>query len=106
MEPKCRLVAIELLPRTTSKFGYFKISKYAYGADYHFVLGKVERIFVFYSVHQGSFRTCFCRFSSSTDKAWAAKSGLGWIGKNSNLLTQKVVLLFYRRTYYRLRFRL
>jgi epoxyqueuosine reductase len=40
------------------------------------------------------------------DKAWAAKSGLGWIGKNSNLLTQKWVLLFYRRTYYRLRSRL
>jgi epoxyqueuosine reductase len=28
------------------------------------------------------------------DKAWAAKSGLGWIGKNSNLLTQKLGLLF------------
>ena len=29
------------------------------------------------------------------DKAWAAKSGLGWIGKNSNLLTQKVGSFYF-----------
>jgi epoxyqueuosine reductase len=32
------------------------------------------------------------------DKAWAAKSGLGWIGKNSNL--KKLGLLFYCRTHH------
>jgi epoxyqueuosine reductase len=80
MEPKCRLVAIELY-RTTSKFGYFKISKYAYGADYHFVIKeKLKEFFFLFSPPLGSFRTCFCRFWV-LDKAWAAKSGLGWIGK-------------------------
>lgn len=29
------------------------------------------------------------------DKAWAAKSGLGWIGKNSNLLTQKLGSFYF-----------
>jgi epoxyqueuosine reductase len=42
----------------------------------------------------------FRRFCPVLDKAWAAKSGLGWIGKNSNLLTQKLGLLFYCRTHH------
>jgi epoxyqueuosine reductase len=40
------------------------------------------------------------------DKAWAAKSGLGWIGKNSNLLTKSRFILFYCRTHYRFRIRI
>jgi epoxyqueuosine reductase len=35
------------------------------------------------------------------DKVWAKKSGLGWVGKNSNLLNRSMgSFLFYRRNYY------
>jgi epoxyqueuosine reductase len=59
--------SIELLPRTTSKFGYFKISKYAYGADYHFVIKEKLKEFLF-SIQStiGKFQDVLCRFWPST----------------------------------------
>jgi epoxyqueuosine reductase QueG len=78
MEPKCRLVAIELLPRTTSKFGYFKISKYAYGADYHFVIKEKLKEFLFSiqsTIGEVSGRA-FVDSAPVLDKAWAAKEWL------------------------------
>ncbi|WP_299432435.1 tRNA epoxyqueuosine(34) reductase QueG [uncultured Aquimarina sp.] len=69
-----------------------KISKYAYGQDYHHVIkSKLRELQEFISETIGEVHgRAFVDSAPVLDKAWAAKSGLGWIGKNSNLLTQKV----------------
>ena len=75
----------------------YKISKYAYGQDYHFVIKEKLKEFLFSiqsSIGDVSGRA-FVDSAPVLDKAWAAKSGLGWIGKNSNLLTQKVGSFYF-----------
>jgi epoxyqueuosine reductase len=75
----------------------YKISKYAYGKDYHFVI-KEKLKELLYSIQQNIGEVSGRAFVDSApilDKAWAAKSGLGWIGKNSNLLSQKVGSFYF-----------
>ncbi|MEO7978917.1 tRNA epoxyqueuosine(34) reductase QueG [Flavobacterium sp.] len=75
----------------------FRISKYAYGQDYHFVIKEKLKEFLF-SIQENIGEVSGRAFVDSApvlDKAWAAKSGLGWIGKNSNLLTQKVGSFYF-----------
>ena len=75
----------------------YKISKYAYGQDYHFVIKEKLREFLFSiqsTIGEVSGRA-FVDSAPILDKAWAAKSGLGWIGKNSNLLTQQVGSFYF-----------
>jgi epoxyqueuosine reductase len=75
----------------------YKISKYAYGQDYHFVIKEKLQEFLF-SIQSAIGEVSGRAFVDSApvlDKAWAAKSGLGWIGKNSNLLTQKVGSFYF-----------
>tara|TARA_R110000868_G_scaffold239713_3_gene494165 strand:- start:3862 stop:4626 length:765 start_codon:yes stop_codon:yes gene_type:complete len=75
----------------------FKISKYAYGKDYHFVIKEKlkELLFSIQSTIGEVSGRAFVDSAPILDKAWAAKSGLGWIGKNSNLLTQKVGSFYF-----------
>ncbi|MDX6189043.1 tRNA epoxyqueuosine(34) reductase QueG [Flavobacterium sp. Fl-318] len=75
----------------------FKISKYAYGQDYHTVIKEKLKEFLFsIQEHIGEVSgRAFVDSAPVLDKAWAAKSGLGWIGKNSNLLTQKVGSFYF-----------
>ncbi|RED25531.1 epoxyqueuosine reductase [Flavobacterium cutihirudinis] len=75
----------------------FKISKYAYGQDYHFVI-KEKLKELLHSIEENIGAVSGRAFVDSApilDKAWAAKSGLGWIGKNSNLITQKVGSFYF-----------
>jgi epoxyqueuosine reductase len=75
----------------------FKISKYAYGQDYHSVI-KEKLKELLYSIQENIGAVHGRAFVDSApilDKAWAAKSGLGWIGKNSNLLTQQVGSFYF-----------
>jgi epoxyqueuosine reductase len=75
----------------------YKISKYAYGADYHFVI-KEKLKELLHSIHENIGAVSGRAFVDSApvlDKAWAAKAGLGWIGKNGNLLTQKVGSFYF-----------
>ena len=75
----------------------FKISKYAYGEDYHFIIKDKLKEFL----HSIQFEIgevggrAFVDSAPVLDRAWAAKSGLGWIGKNSNLITQKVGSFYF-----------
>ena len=67
-----------------------KISKYAYGKDYHRVIGKKLKnllAFIQNEIGEVNGRT-FVDIAPVMDKAWAAKSGLGWIGKNTNLINK------------------
>jgi epoxyqueuosine reductase len=69
----------------------FKIAKYAYGEDYHEVIKEKLRTLVAElqeEIGEFSFRV-FVDSAPVLEKAWAKKSGIGWIGKNSNLITKK-----------------
>ncbi len=68
-----------------------KISKYAYGEDYHFVLKeKLNPLLEFIKENIGDVDgRVFVDSAPVMDKAWAKKSGLGWIGKNSNLINKE-----------------
>jgi len=74
-----------------------KISKYAYGTDYHFVIkDKLKHLLHFIQENIGEVNgRAFVDSAPVLDKAWAAKSGLGWIGKHSNLLSQQVGSFYF-----------
>ncbi|MFZ7146610.1 MAG: tRNA epoxyqueuosine(34) reductase QueG [Bacteroidota bacterium] len=67
-----------------------KISKYAYGKDYHFVIK--EKLQELVSSIEGKIGNVegrvFVDSAPVLDRAWAKKSGLGWIGKNGNLINK------------------
>jgi epoxyqueuosine reductase len=67
-----------------------KISKYAYGRDYHKVVKKkLKELLNFIQQEIGEVEgRCFVDSAPVMERAWAKKSGLGWIGKNSLLLTK------------------
>lgn len=78
-------------PETNFDDQKLKISKYAYGKDYHFVIKDKLKEFmnlIQNRIGQVSGRV-FVDSAPVLDRAWAAKSGLGWIGKNSMLITKQ-----------------
>tara|TARA_A100000164_G_scaffold175294_1_gene155642 strand:- start:60 stop:980 length:921 start_codon:yes stop_codon:yes gene_type:complete len=77
--------------------GVPKISKYAYGTDYHFVIKeKLSQLLQTIQDEIGEVNgRVFVDSAPVMDKAWASRSGLGWIGKNTNLITQKVGSFFF-----------
>ncbi|MEP1488131.1 MAG: tRNA epoxyqueuosine(34) reductase QueG [Algibacter sp.] len=75
----------------------YKLSKYAYGNDYHHIIKhKLKSLLYFIQDEIGEVSgRAFVDSAPVLDKAWAAKSGLGWIGKHSNLLTQQVGSFYF-----------
>lgn len=75
----------------------FKISKYAYGKDYHFVIKeKLKEFYQYISDEIGEVNgRVFVDSAPVMDKAWAKKSGLGWIGKNTNIISPKEGSFFF-----------
>ncbi|WP_394367930.1 tRNA epoxyqueuosine(34) reductase QueG [Mucilaginibacter glaciei] len=74
-----------------------KISKYAYGADYHTVIkDKLKQLLQVINDKIGEVGgRAFVDSAPVLDKAWAKKAGLGWVGKNTNLLNKKVGSFFF-----------
>lgn len=78
-------------PSEKQDAGSPKISKYAYGQDYHEVIKGKLRIFLqnlqkkIGDVHGRG----FVDSAPVLERSWAQKSGLGWIGKNGNLITKQ-----------------
>ena len=74
-----------------------KISKYAYGADYHTVIkDKLKQLLAFMQDNIGEVGgRAFVDSAPVLDKAWAKKAGLGWVGKNTNLINQKSGSFFF-----------
>ncbi|MES2873866.1 MAG: tRNA epoxyqueuosine(34) reductase QueG [Bacteroidota bacterium] len=74
-----------------------KISRYAYGEDYHFVIkNKLRSLIESITENIGEVNgRAFVDSAPVLDKAWAKKSGLGWIGKNSNLINKKAGSYFF-----------
>lgn len=84
-------------PKESQTDETYKISKYAYGTDYHFVIkDKLKRLLHFIEEEIGEVDgRAFVDSAPVLDKAWAAKSGLGWMGKHSNLLTRQVGSFYF-----------
>ena len=81
----------------TYKDSNFKISKYAYGDDYHFVIkNKLKDLFEYIKEKTGDINgRVFVDSAPILERAWAEKSGLGWIGKNTNLISKKNGSFFF-----------
>lgn len=74
-----------------------KISKYAYGFDYHEVIkDKLKEFLNTLKEQIGDVNgRAFVDSAPVLDKAWAKKSGLGWIGKNANLINKQQGSFFF-----------
>jgi len=75
----------------------YKISKYAYGKDYHFVIKeKLNRLLKNIEEKAGErIARIFVDSAPVLDRAWAARSGLGFIGKNTLLINKKGGSFFF-----------
>lgn len=84
-------------PSETQTEESYKISKYAYGTDYHFVIkDKLKTLLHSIQEEIGDVHgRSFVDSAPVLDKAWAAKSGLGWIGKHSNLLSKQAGSFYF-----------
>jgi len=74
-----------------------KISKYAFGEDYHQVIkAKLKQLLELIHEKIGEVNgRAFVDSAPVLDKAWAKKAGLGWIGKNTNLINTKKGSFFF-----------
>jgi epoxyqueuosine reductase len=69
-----------------------KVSRYAWGDDYHDVVGgKLKNLLARIKEHvaEADGKACV-DIQPLMDKAWAARAGLGWIGKHTNLITREL----------------
>ncbi|MEP6844672.1 MAG: tRNA epoxyqueuosine(34) reductase QueG, partial [Panacibacter sp.] len=76
------------------------IAKYAYGQDYHEVI-KSKLTHFLYALREEVGNVNGRGFVDSApvlERSWAQRSGLGWIGKNGNLLTRKSGSFFFIAT--------
>ena len=77
--------------------GEFKIAKYAYGKDYHFVIKDRLKTFMtrlHEDVGQVEGRV-FVDSAPVMERQWAAKSGLGWVGKHTLLINKQQGSFFF-----------
>jgi epoxyqueuosine reductase len=84
-------------PEEQQRLDSYKISKYAYGEDYHFIIkDKLKSLVAEMESEIGEINgRVFVDSAPVMDKAWAAKSGLGWIGKHTNLVNPKKGSFFF-----------
>lgn len=87
-------------PSATQNAEAPKISKYAYGRDYHEVIRDKLNTFLARLKEQiGDINgRGFVDSAPVLERSWAAKSGLGWVGKNGNLLTREAGSFFFIAT--------
>lgn len=74
-----------------------KISKYAYGKDYHLVIkDKLKLLLNFLNEEIGEVNgRCFVDSAPVMERQWAEKAGLGWTGKNTLLINPKAGSYFF-----------
>jgi epoxyqueuosine reductase len=74
-----------------------KISKYAYGVDYHHVIkAKLKQLLEIINEKIGDVGgRAFVDSAPVLDKAWAKRAGIGWVGKNTNLINTKKGSFFF-----------
>ncbi len=88
---------LNYFPKETQTNDSYKISKYAYGKDYHLVIK--EKLFALFDTIRDEIGDVngrvFVDSAPVMDKAWAKRSGLGWMGKNANLIHPKTGSFFF-----------
>lgn len=87
-------------PEETQKSSAPKVAKYAYGEDYHLIIREKLKIFL-QSIREklGNIEgRGFVDSAPVLERSWAQKSGLGWIGKNGNLINKKMGSFFFIAT--------
>jgi len=74
-----------------------KISRYAWGTDYHYILWeKLEQLITELKEIDNNFEAkSYVDTGPVMDKAWAVRSGIGWQGKNSNIINSKIGSWFF-----------
>ncbi|MEQ8324880.1 MAG: tRNA epoxyqueuosine(34) reductase QueG [Vicingaceae bacterium] len=84
-------------PETTFNNSSFKIARYAYGKDYHRIIKKRLKAFTFYlnELVQGTKFRVFVDSAPIMERQWAAKSGLGWLGKNTLMINKEKGSYFF-----------
>ena len=77
-----------------------KIAKYAWGIDYHYVIReKLNQLLDHITANIGKVEgRGFVDSAPVLERSWAVRSGLGWVGKNGNLLTKKAGSFFFIAT--------
>ena len=90
-------VLLPYYPRKRQRKDTYQLAKYAYGKDYHFVMKPLLKDLLKFMNHQfGQVNgRAFVDSAPVMDKVWAQKAGLGWIGKNTNLISKKYGSFFY-----------
>lgn len=84
-------------PAKTQRQNTYKIAKYAYGEDYHFVIkSKLKTLLQRIQKKIGTVNgRAFVDSAPILERAWAKKAGLGWTGKNSLLITKQKGSFFF-----------
>lgn len=84
-------------PSQTPVDGTYKISKYAYGEDYHDIIK--EKLHLLWDIMRASrgeaLGRCFVDSAPVLERSWAWHSGAGWIGKNGNLINKQMGSFFF-----------
>jgi len=83
----------EQLPESS----HYKISKYAYGTDYHYIIKEKLQHLMDYIEQEfpGTPMRMFTDSAPVLDKSWAIRSGLGWMGKHSLLINKQMGSFFF-----------
>ena len=84
-------VILNYYPEKEQRGDTYQVSKYAYGKDYHFVMKRMLKDLLSYireEIADVNGRP-FVDSAPVMDKAWAQKAGLGWIAKNTMLLSRE-----------------
>ena len=87
-------------PKEKQEPHFPKIAKYAYGNDYHEVIReKLKHLLTCLKAEIGDINgRGFVDSAPVLERAWATKSGLGWVGKNGNLINKQIGSFFFIAT--------
>lgn len=86
-------VAMNYFPAKPMPQGEYQLAAYAYGQDYHEVVK--HRLHELASVFSFSNYRAFCDSAPVLERYWAVKAGLGWTGRNHQLIIPKAGSMFF-----------
>jgi epoxyqueuosine reductase len=93
-------LSLNYFPQEQQQPGTPHIAKYAWGTDYHYVIkDKLNQLLAYIKEHIGAVDgRGFVDSAPVLERSWAVRSGLGWVGKNGNVLTRNAGSFFFIAT--------